>query len=383
MEYREFGKLDWKTSALGFGCMRFPTTDGNPLSGKIDEGEAIKLIRYAIDHGVNYIDTAYPYHEGESEIVVGKALKDGYRERVKLATKSPLWFVKKPEDFDKYLDEQLEKLNTTHIDFYLLHSLTRKLWNKVVLNHNILERAEEAKRKGKIKYIGFSFHDDYDCFEEIVDGYAKWDFCQIQYNYMDTENQAGTKGLKYAHSKGIPVVIMEPLLGGRLANPPRVVLDIFDEIDRGSSADWALQWLWNQREVSVVLSGMSSLDQLKENIESANKSGINKLTREELEIIERVKTKYRERLIIPCTGCNYCMPCPNNVKIPYIFQLYNDGHIHEDMEGSQGYYSRQISERGRANNCISCKICEEKCPQKIEISQWMPKVHRTLTEKTR
>lgn len=381
MQYREFGNLGWKASALGFGCMRLPTRDGNQLSGNIDEVEAIRMIRYAVDQGVNYIDTAYGYHAGNSEIVTGKALQDGYRDKVKLATKSPTWLIGKAEDFDKLLDEQLKKLQTDHIDFYLLHSLFKDWWRNVILRFNILERAEAAKQAGKIKHIGFSFHDSFDAFKEIVDGYDRWEFCQIQYNYMDIQNQAGTKGLKYAASKGLGVVIMEPLLGGRLANPPKSVMDVFAQSGaERSPVDWALQWLWDQPEVSLVLSGMSNMRQVEENIRAADVSGINSMKAEEQQIFEQIRRKYGERTLIPCTGCNYCMPCPNSVNIPRNFQLYNDGAIHSDVEGSRITYNNFFDEVNRAGKCIQCRVCEEKCPQRIQISEWMPKVHAVLGE---
>jgi len=221
MKHRDFGKLGWKVSALGFGCMRFPTIKVEPSGEKVDEEEAIRMIRWAVDHGVNYIDTAYPYHNGASEVVLGKALKDGYGKRVRVATKSPVWLIKKAEDFDTYLDEQLKRLQMDHVDFYLFHGLTGKSWREVILKFDLLKKAEAAIHDGRIGYLGFSFHDDFDAFKEIVDGYDSWSFCQIQYNYMDTENQAGTKGLQYAASKGLAVVVMEPLLGGRLTNPPK------------------------------------------------------------------------------------------------------------------------------------------------------------------
>jgi predicted aldo/keto reductase-like oxidoreductase len=383
MQYRNFGKLDFKVSALGFGAMRLPTegsvNSGDRLSNNIVESEAISMIRYAIDQGVNYIDTAYGYHKGCSEIVVGKALKDGYGDKVKLATKSPMWLINESEDFDRLLDEQLNKLQTDHIDFYLLHGLSRDRWRNTVLKLDIIKRAEAAKQEGKIKHLGFSFHDEEDAFIEIVDGYDKWDFCQIQYNYMDIDNQAGIKGLKYAASKGLAVVIMEPLLGGRLSNPPQDVQAILDENGANrTSSYWALEWLWNQPEVSVVLSGMSNMQQVEDNLVSADHSGVGLFGSKDFNIIERVRQRYSERTVIPCTGCSYCMPCPNNVNIPRNFELYNESVAHDDVEGSRLVYNNFLGEANRAAACISCKLCEEKCPQSISISEWMPKVHSTL-----
>jgi hypothetical protein len=383
MQYRNFGKLDLKVSALGFGAMRLPTKQvrgaGNRLDSNIDEDEAIKMIRYAIDNGVNYVDTAYGYHGGQSEILTGKALKDGYRNKTMLATKSPVWFIKKPEDFDRLLDEQLGKLQTDYVDFYLLHAIGRHSWRNTVLKHDVLQRAEAAKKAGKIKYLGFSFHDGADAFREIVDGYDKWDFCQIQYNYMDIENQAGMESLKYAASKGLGVVIMEPLLGGRLARPPKDIKAIFDggSVER-SPADWALEWLWDQPEVSVVLSGMSTMQQVEENIVSACRSGIGTFSLNDHDVIERVRKKYNERAAIPCTGCYYCMPCPNKVDIPRNFSIYNDGVIYDDMDGAVVTYNNFFDVASHAENCVKCRICEDKCPQKIPISNWLLKVSETL-----
>jgi len=383
MQYRNFGSLDFKVSALGFGAMRLPTrtteSAGDKPQNRIDEAEAIKMIRHAIDMGVNYVDTAYIYHDGFSEIVTGKALKDGYREKVKLATKSPTWLINEAGDFDRILDEQLEKLQTDSIDFYLLHSLSRDSWNNVILKYDLLKRAEAAKEAGKIKHLGFSFHDEGSAFTEIVDGYDKWEFCQIQYNYLDIENQAGLKGLKYAASKGIAVVIMEPLLGGKLANPPKDVKAILDENGKNlTGAEWALQWLWNQPEVSVVLSGMSTMPQVEENLASAEKSGVGTLNEGDLKLIDRAIAQYGIRTAIPCTGCQYCMPCPNNVNIPRNFELYNSSVIHEDLSGARFAYSRFFNKENHASECIQCKVCEENCPQKIPISEWLPKVHEML-----
>lgn len=377
MQYRSFGKLDWKVSALGFGCMRLPTDDGTP-GGKVLEDEAIKMIRYGIDQGINYVDTAYMYHNGASELVVGKALKDGYREKVRLATKSPLMFMKAEEDFDRILDEQLKKLQVDYIDYYLLHGINARSWD-MVKRFKLIEKAEAAQKAGKIKYIGFSFHDKYEVFEEVVNAYDKWTFCQIQYNYLDTEYQAGLKGLKLAASKGIAISIMEPLLGGKLVNPPKAVKDLFEDHSvKRSPADWGLQWLWDQPEASVVLSGMSAMEHVKENLASADKSAVNSLKAEDLELIEKAKKIYAERTAIPCTGCSYCMPCPNGVDIPKNFKEYNDAIMHEDFDTAKNRYVRFYDDTNRAGACVQCQICEEKCPQNITISGWMPKVHESL-----
>ena len=383
MKYRNFGNLDFMVSALGFGAMRLPTNgdinNSDRLSKDIFEDEAIRMIRYAIDHGVNYIDTAYTYHKGNSEIVTGKALMDGYRNKAKLATKSPTFLINKAEDFNRYLDEQLTRLKTDCIDFYLLHALSRDKWENIVKKLDILNYAEKAKKAGKIKHLGFSFHDNLDAFIEILDGYDGWEFCQIQYNYMDIENQAGTKGLKYAAEKGLPVIIMEPLLGGRLVNPPIEVLEVIRKSEgKYSPAELAFQWLWSQKEVSVVLSGMSNIEQVKENVVFANRSDIGSLETKDLNTIELIRKEYNKRSIIPCTKCGYCMPCPNNVDIPENFSLYNDGIIYNDLKSSSLKYNNFFDKSKRSDLCIHCKECEEKCPQKIPISDWMTKIHKEL-----
>jgi predicted aldo/keto reductase-like oxidoreductase len=377
MQYRRFGELDWRVSALGFGCMRFPVRDGD--RSDIDEPEATRMLHYAIDHGVNYVDTAYPYHGGNSELVVGRALRGGYRERVRLATKLPCWLVKTPEDFDKYLNEQLEKLQTDHVDFYLLHALNEKSWHEV-RDMDVLEWAEGAIADGRIGHLGFSFHDKYEVFQEIVDAYSGWTFCQIQYNYMDVENQAGTKGLRYAASKGLAVVVMEPLLGGKLVDPPQSIQKLWDgAVHRRTPAGWALQWLWNQPQVSVVLSGMSAMEQVEGNVASADASGVDVLATEELALIGKVRELYRELCPIPCTKCEYCMPCPNGVNIPRNFEIYNQGVIYEKPELARDSY-QFVSEDERASACVQCGECEELCPQNIPIAEWMPGVHEVLGE---
>ncbi|MEM2050774.1 MAG: aldo/keto reductase [Thermoproteota archaeon] len=374
MKYRRFGKLDWQVSALGFGCMRLPVI-GNDHS-KVDEPEAIRMIRYAIDHGVNYVDTAYPYHGGNGEIVVGKALRDGYRERVRLATKMPIWNINSREDMDRIFDEQLKKLQTEYVDFYLLHALNKNSWLKVK-NLNVFDWAERVVSEDRIKHLGFSFHDDFEVFKEIIDAYDKWALCQIQYNYENEEVQAGTRGLKYAAGKGLAVVIMEPLLGGALANPPPAVKQIWDEAGK-DPVEMALQWLWNKPEVSVVLSGMSTMDQVKRNIEFASRSGVGILSDEDLKLIARVHMKYRELRPIPCTRCGYCMPCPNGVDIPENFEVYNHGVAYNAIWSARWVYNNNIPAERRASACVGCRTCEEKCPQKIKISEWMQKVDKEL-----
>jgi len=373
MRYRTFGRLDWKPSALGFGAMRLPTIDGD--LGKIDEPEATRMIRFAIDHGVNYVDTAYPYHQEASEPFLGRALQDGYREQVRLATKMPCWRIEGAEDFDRYLDEQLERLQTDHIDFYLLHGLNGESWPKV-RDLGVLRWAEKAIGDGRTHHLGFSFHDRREVFEEIVDASDLWLFCQIQYNLMDIEYQAGSRGLEYAANRGLALVVMEPLRGGQLTkNVPPDVQKIWDSAPRKRTpADWALQWVWNHPEVSVVLSGMSTMEQVEQNIASANESGPATLTGEELGLIGCVRDRYQALSRIPCTDCRYCLPCPSGVNIPHVFEIYNDAMIYGDEQQAQMSYS-WLDKEERANVCVECGECLEKCPQQIDIPDWLAKAH--------
>ena len=312
MKYRKFGSTGLEVSALGFGCMRLPIHEDKT----IDEEKAIAMIRHAIDSGVNYVDTAYPYHQGTSELVVGKALKDGYREKTYLADKLPVWLIEKEEDFDKYLDEQLEKLGTDHIDFYLLHALSRERFEERVKKFNLTKKMEEAKAAGKIRYLGFSFHDSLDVFKEIVD-YYHWDFCQIQYNYINTNYQAGTEGLKYAASKGLGVVVMEPLLGGKLANLAEHVAEVVP--DKKSQVEYALDFLWDQPEVSLLLSGMTEPEQVEQNLEYASRSEIGMVTEEDRQVYAKAKEIFDKMALVNCTKCAYCMPCPFGLN-PIQFQ---------------------------------------------------------------
>ncbi len=365
MKYRKFGKLDWRPSALGFGAMRLPILDGD--AGKIDEPIAIDMIRYAIDNGVNYVDSAYPYHKGQSEIVVGKALRDGYRERVKLATKMPCWLVNTADDFDKYFDEQLGKLQTDHIDFYLLHGLGKERWPKV-RDLGVIRWAERKIEEGKIGHLGFSFHDELPAFKEIVDAHD-WTFCQIQYNYMDTKYQAGTEGLRYAAKRGLAVVVMEPIAGGRLAiNPPEGIRKLWREGHHGwKPAEWALQWVWNQPEVSLLLSGMSAMRHVEENVKAAGRSGVGKFTGDDLRLVDRVAAKYREMGFVGCTGCRYCSPCPSGVAIPEIFALFNEFYMKDREPTIKAKYREQLKQGQWAKNCTRCGRCEELCPQHLPI----------------
>lgn len=380
MLYRTLGKTNEKVSSLGFGCMRLPIIDGDTT--KIDEEKAIKMIHHAIDEGVNYVDTAYPYHGtgmgngGESEPFVGRALKDGYREKVNLATKLPSWLIKTREDMDKYLNEQLERLQTDHIDFYLVHALNAGVWENLK-KLGINEFLDSAIKDGRIRYAGFSFHDKLAVFKEIVD-YYDWSFCQIQYNYLDESFQAGTEGLKYAASKGLGVVIMEPLRGGKIVrNLPETVMNTFDKAEiKRSPAEWALRWVWNHPEVSVVLSGMNIMDNVTENIRVANEALPNSLTSKELEIMDNVKKVFKERIKVNCTACEYCMPCPAGVNIPKNFTCYNEYSLFASPETEKELKNRYslvaISER--ADKCVECGKCESHCPQAIKIRQELKNV---------
>ena len=379
MKYRKFGRLDWEVSVLGFGAMRLPIIGKDP--SHVDEPQAIEMIRYAIDHGVNYLDTAYPYHEKHSEIVVGKALLNGYREKVKLATKLPSWLVESPDDFDRFLDEQLEKLQTDHIDFYLLHALNSTRWPKL-RDWEVLNWAESALTDGRIHYLGFSFHDDFAVFKDIVNATDRWTFCQIQYNFMDIEYQAGIKGLQYAADKGLAVVVMEPLRGGQLTTKiPKSVAEFWESANiRRTPADWALQWIWNHLEVSVTLSGMSTMQHVIENLDSADRSGAGILTDEELILIDKVREEYRRLAPVPCTNCKYCMPCPNGVEITTILEYYNESITYDNPRASRSLYG-SLSEDEQADNCVECFECEEKCPQGIPISEYLKKAHTWLNKK--
>jgi uncharacterized protein len=386
MLYRKFGALDFRPSALGFGAMRLPLAGDDPTA--IDREEARRMLRRAVDLGVNYVDTAWPYHGGASEAWLGWALGGGYRERVKVATKLPTWKVEKRDDFDRYLDEQLERLGTG-IDFYLLHSLDTETWRDVVLPHGVMASAEKARADGRIGHLGFSFHDGYDAFVEILDGSDLWEYCQIQYNFMDEEYQAGTRGLELAAARGLGVIVMEPLRGGQLARPTPDVAALWAAARRDlescvpagvclpeSPVEWALRWVWGHPEVSLVLSGMGTMEQVEQNVRSAGRSD-RPLGAAELEVVARVRDEYRRAIPVPCTSCRYCLPCPNKVAIPDILELYNDAIAYADVEGARLRYT-WVDADARADACTQCGECEDRCPQGIAIARWLEKAQGFL-----
>lgn len=372
MQRRKFGFHDFDVSALGFGCMRLPVIDNQP--DQIDEEKVAEMLYYVVDNGVDYIDTAYSYHREQSEVVVGRILKGSYRDKVNLATKCPTWLIEQREDFDKYLDIQLSRLQTDHIDMYLLHSLNKDVWENL-LKADVFSFLASAKQDGRIRYAGFSFHDDVHTFKTIVDAYD-WDFCQIQYNYMDENFQAGTEGLKYAAAKNLAVVIMEPLRGGRLVrNIPAEVQEIMDRSGKiRTPADWALRWVWNHPEVTVVLSGMGKLSEVKQNIETARTALPNSLTQEELALFEEVKAAYRKQFRIECTGCEYCLPCPQEIVIPELFTRYNDASMYGTLDSFRNMYGWIVENWGDPASCIECGQCEDACPQSLTIREYMKEI---------
>ncbi|BAI61451.1 aldo/keto reductase family protein [Methanocella paludicola SANAE] len=380
MMYRKMPKNGDELSILGFGCMRLPVKE----NGSIDEERATKQVRYAIDHGVNYVDTAYPYHNEQSEPFLGRALADGYREKVKLATKLPGWMAKSRKDMDQFLDVQLEKLNTDHIDYYLVHALVGDLWDKLV-TMGVADFLDNAKADGRIVNAGFSFHGAGEDFKRIVDAYD-WDFCLIQYNYLDEKNQAGTEGMEYAASKGLGIVVMEPLRGGNLTNPvPVSVKAIWDTAPtKRTPAEWALRWVWNHPEVTVVLSGMNKEDHIDENLKVADEAFPHSLTEAELELVRNVERKYRELMKVGCTGCRYCMPCPEGVNIPLCFEIYNDKYLSGNADGARFMYAARlgsvlsVGEPEFASKCVQCGDCLDKCPQHIEIPTMLESVVEEL-----
>lgn len=377
MQYRMVPKNGDRLSALGFGCMRLPQQGRN-----IDKERAKKQIYLATEKGVNYIDTAYPYHAGQSEPFLGEILTPTIRNKIKLATKLPPSSVNSKSDMQRILDNQLKRLNTDHIDYYLLHAMEKNSWGKL-LTFDIFEFLDKQIKDGKIINAGFSFHGTNDLFHQIVDAYP-WTFCQIQYNILDEHFQAGTEGLKYAASKDLAVMIMEPLRGGILVkNVPNEIMKVWNssEINR-TPAQWALKWLYNQNEITVVLSGMNEEYQVEDNIKTASESFPGCLTDKEIDTIKAVRDKYKELLEIPCTACRYCMPCPNGVDIPGCFDLYNRVTFYKDNKFNNHFtymLHNNGLEKGKTNyasNCKNCGKCVKACPQHIDIPANLKKVEK-------
>ncbi|NLD34172.1 MAG: aldo/keto reductase [Clostridiales bacterium] len=375
MQYVPFGKLGFDVSRLGFGMMRLPTMTDDEGKVCIDRPEAMRMLRHAIDRGVNYVDTAYGYHFQESEILTGLALKDGYREKVKLTTKLPQWLVKEHADMDRLLDEQLRKLDVPYVDFYLVHSLTGDAFHRMQsLDYKgFLKR---ALKDGRIRHTGFSFHDEKDVFIEIVDDFD-WELAQIQFNYLDDENQATLEGLRYAGRRGIPVVCMEPLRGGAIANPPQEIRDMMMENPRGwSPVEWAFRYAGDFPEVVTILSGMNSFPQVEDNLDIFSRVKPGTLTSQDHAFIREVKEAYLARIAVGCTQCNYCQPCPEGVLIPRIFAAWNGAYMFDNPVLFENAYRQILKEEGDAARCVACGQCEAVCPQQLPIIELLQKAQQ-------
>ncbi len=376
MPYRPFGRTGEKVSILGFGAMRLPFLEGR--RELIDVPLATKMLYYALDHGVNYVDTAFPYHgasfdgtPGKSEGFVGDALANGgYRDKVLIATKLPHWAVHSREDMDRLINGQLERLRTDHIDCYLMHGMGKEPWEKL-LGFGVLDFIEKIKADGRARFVGFSYHDEPQNFAPVVDGYD-WDFCQIQYNFLDIEEQAGAAGLAYAAGKGLAIVIMEPLKGGRLATPvPAPIQQIWDGYPvKRSAQEWALDFVWDDPRVSLLLSGMSTFEQVVDNVQIAAGGAAGALTAEDHALIAKVREAYKARIVVDCTGCRYCMPCPQGIDIPRALAMVNDAALYENLVEEKRGYGMMTSMGGAlASACTECGQCEEACPQLLKVPE--------------
>lgn len=371
MEYRMMANIDAKTSLLGFGCMRFPLNG----DGSINEEETFAMLDKAYQAGVNYFDTAYPYHGGASEPVVGRALARYPRESFYLATKLPIWEIKTIDDVKTIFTKQLERLNMEYVDFYLMHALNKERW-ETIKKLGILDYCEELRAAGKIRYLGFSFHDDYEVFEEIITSY-KWDFCQIQLNYMDKDTQATTKGVELAENLGVPLVIMEPVKGGSLANLPDDINAMFqEERPNDSIASWALRYVGSFSNVKVILSGMSDMNQVEDNLKTF--VDFEPLSTQEQMVVENVAKTLHSRVQNGCTSCKYCMPCPAGVNIPGSFGVWNEYHVYGNVKDTAYSWTKEIPDEAKPKNCIKCGKCEKVCPQKIHIREDLERLQKEL-----
>ncbi len=368
MQYRKVPKTGEELSVLGFGCMRLPEK-----RGKIDYKRAKKQLLLAIDKGVNYFDTAMPYHMGASETFLGKVLsEEGVRKKINIATKLPYWSVNQPEDMGKIIKAQLQNLQTDYIDYYLLHAMNGESFKKLD-EFGVLDFLSKLKTDGIIRNAGFSFHGRRKDFKKIIDAYD-WDFCQIQYNYLDIDHQAGRKGLKYAGEKNIGVIIMEPLRGGNLAKrPPDQIKQIWKSADiKREPVAWSLEWIWHHPQVITVLSGMNDENHIRQNIEIANRISPESMSQKDLDIVSKTEKIYRELMKAGCTGCGYCMPCPSGVNIPACFEYYNNYHMFNDKTNAKMFYlgicgGLMSNKPSYASLCEECGECEKVCPQGLPI----------------
>ena len=374
MQYRENQKNHTKLSALGYGCMRF-----SRRAGAIDQKKANHELRLALKLGVNYFDTAYVYPG--SEVCLGKFIQTYHcRDKMYIATKLPHYRVNSTADFDLYFDEELQRLQTDYVDYYLMHMLNDKRSWKRLVSLGVLDWIERKKQSGAIRNIGFSFHGGTEAFRGLLDVYD-WDFCQIQFNYMDEHAQAGVEGLNYAKERGIPVIVMEPLRGGRLVKLPPKAKRVFERMpQKRSAADWGLRWIWNHPAVTVVLSGMNDEAQIRENCRIASESLPNSLSKKELAVYPRVLKEIHAVMRVGCTGCGYCQPCPQGVDIPNCFSAYNNSFADGYVTGFREYLMCTVlrKKKSYASLCVECGACEKRCPQHIRIRHKLKKVRRRL-----
>ncbi|MBQ9929250.1 MAG: aldo/keto reductase [Oscillospiraceae bacterium] len=374
MQYRS-DKYGNSLSILGFGCMRF-----QQRLGKIDFAEAEREIMEAYRSGVNYFDTAYIYPG--SEALIGEIFeKNGIRQQVKIATKLPHYLIKSAAAMDKLFAEELRRLRTDYVDYYLMHMLNDvDTWQRL-RELGIEDWLKEKKESGAIRQVGFSYHGNTEAFCKLVDAYD-WDFCQIQYNYLDEHSQAGRKGLQYAHAKGLPVIIMEPLRGGKLVNllPEEAKRIIADFTPKRSPADWAFRWLWDQPEVTVVLSGMNTVEMVRENVQTASAVAVGEMDEAQQQMLRQVVSAINAKMKVGCTGCGYCMPCPRGVDIPGTFAALNRYHTESKFAGLKEYVmcTTLRTNSATASNCIGCGKCEKHCPQGIEIRKMLKVAQKDL-----
>jgi predicted aldo/keto reductase-like oxidoreductase len=379
MKYRKFGMTGWEASVLGFGVMRLPLINEDPAL--INEAESIRMIRYAIDHGVNYLDSGFPYDMKYLERLsrlAGQALQDGYREKVKVAATLPLFLINSPSDFDRYLNEQLQWVQINRIDFYLLGRLNRENWLRLQ-ELGVLRWVEKAKTDGRIDRIGFFFHDHFQILRAILDAYDDWGLCQFQYSYMDVNHDPGVSGIKYAAEKGLGIVVTEPLRGGRLTKePPESIAEIWANAQKKRTlTEWGLRWVWNHPEISVTLCDMSTIEQVVEDVQLADHAEPDSLTVQELVLISKVREAFRKLAPIPCPSCRACMPCLQGIDVPRIFELYNDAFIYDDAEMARSLY---YGERHDLDSCTECRVCERACAKRLPMLDWLQKAHRLLTK---